>query len=111
LFEKIAELKKTLNKYVAGHDKLMFEDMAEPTDPRINRANKLIDELKAQIEPLEEELKSIRGNLITTAFNAELEKARGVIKSPRDFTVITQATNNSQHKAALDTFANAKRVI
>jgi hypothetical protein len=25
--------------------------------------------------------------------------------------VITQATNNSQHKAALDTFANAKRVI
>jgi polyhydroxyalkanoate synthesis regulator phasin len=111
LGEKVAEIKKDLNRYIAGHDKLRFEDMAEETDPRVVRAKKMIEELQAQVDPLEEELKSLRTNLIGTAFSAELEKARGVIKNPRDFSVITQATNNSQHQQALQNFANAKRVI
>jgi hypothetical protein len=111
LVQKIAELKETLQKYISGHDKLLFEQFVEKDDPRIVRANALIKEVEDEIAPLEVELKELRTNLVQTAFNAELEKARGNLVNPRDFSVIAKSDGTSRGDAILQGVMNSKRVI
>lgn len=111
LVRKIADLKETLNKYIAGHDKLLFEQFADKEDPRVQRAQKLIKEVEGEIEPLEKELKELRTNLVKTAFNAELEKARGNLVNPRDFSVIAKTDGTQRGDAVMQGFINSKRVI
>jgi hypothetical protein len=108
---KIGELKEKLNKYIAGHDKLMFEDFVAETDPRIVRAKKLIKEVEDEMEPLEKQLKDLRENVIKKAFDAELEKARGNMVSPRDFSVIGKTDGDPRNQRFMETFTNSKRVI
>lgn len=111
LTEKVAELKKTLNKYIGGHDKLRFEQFAEEDDPRVVRAKELIDATQEKIAPLEDELKDIKKNIVQKAFDAELEKARGNMERPRDFSVIGRTDNNPQNKQFMENFKQSKRVI
>lgn len=109
LKEKVKEKKATLNKYIAGHDKLMFEDFAEKDDPRVIRAKKLIKEVEDELEPLEKELYDVQHNIIQTAFNAELDKARGNMVKPRDFTTIAKA--GKEYQGIVDRFSASRRVI
>lgn len=106
---QIAEIKKKLNKYIAGHDRLMFEEFAEEDDPRVVRAKELIKKTEDELDPVEAELDALQLGLYEKAFNAELEKARGNMVSPRNFTVIApKGASNPQHKAMLDDFKRSK---
>lgn len=107
----IKEKKETLNKYVQGHDKLLFEQFVSEDDPRIIRAKELIKKVEDELEPLEKELKDLRTNIVKMAFDAELEKARGNFVNPRDFTVVTKNDGGAQGNRILESFANAKRVL
>ena len=94
LTEEIKEKRKTLNKYVQGHDKLMFEQFIDEEDPRVKRAKSLIAELEEEIEPLEKELRDKESNIYKEAFNKALEEARGNIVMPGDFSVIGKVEGN-----------------
>lgn len=111
LVELIREKKETLNKYVQGHDKLLFEQFVSEDDARIIRAKELIKKVEDELEPLEKELKDLRANIVQKAFDAELEKARGNIVMPRDFTVVTKNDAGPMGNRILENFANAKRVL
>jgi hypothetical protein len=109
--EQMLEMKKTLKKYEAGLEKLLFEEFAEEDDPRVLRAKKLIEDTEAKLAPLQKEIEDYTVNIRQKAFDAELEQARGNIENPRDFSVIMQGAESAAHKQALEGFANAKRVI
>jgi hypothetical protein len=111
LQKQIADKKSSLDRYIKGHDKLMFEDFLDEDDPKVQRAKEVIAKVEAEIDPLEKELKDIKGNLVQKAFNAELEKARGNMQNPRDFSVIARASDNPGHQHIANHFAQAKRVI
>jgi molybdopterin converting factor small subunit len=109
LKEEIKKVKDVLNKYIAGHDRLMFDEFAEEDDPRVQRAKKLIAETEEKLEPLENELKELRENLIKRAFNAELEKARGNMQRPKDFT--STVKGDKRFEGMMDEFKRTRRVI
>lgn len=109
--EKISEKKELLNKYIEGHDKLMFEQFVPETDPRIIRAKELIKKVEDEMEPLENELKELKTNIVQKAFDAELEVARGNIVNPRDFSVIGKSDGSARGNAFIEQFAQSKRVI
>jgi len=111
LSENIKEKKAVLNKYVAGHDKLLFENFVEESDPRIIRAKKLIKEQEEILEPLEKEAKEIKTNIVQKAFDAELEVARGNMVNPKDFSVIGMSDGTARGDAFMENFKGAKRVI
>jgi hypothetical protein len=111
LVDKIKELRITLDRYIKGHDKLIFEDFLEQDDPKVIRANAKISELEKEISPLEKELQTRKADILKTAFDAELEKARGNIVKPKDFTVITRNQGGVGGENFLENFKNAKRVL
>lgn len=111
LVKLIQEKKETLNKYIQGHDKLLFEQFVSEDDRRVLRAKELIKKVEDELEPLEKELKDLRTNIVKMAFDAELEKARGNFVNPRDFTVITKNDAGAMGNRVLEGFANAKRVL
>jgi hypothetical protein len=109
LREELTKLTEERDKLIRGHDRLMFEEFVDAKDPRIVRAKKLIKEADKKIAPLEDELKELRTNIVNKAYAAELEKARGNIVLPRDYTVTAFGDGTSTGKAALDAFVNSKR--
>lgn len=109
LRDELEQLKVERDKLIKGHDRLLFEEFVDAKDPRIVRAKKLIKEVEKKIGPLEEELKELRTNIVKRAHDAELEKARGNMVLPRDFTVTAFGDGSMQGKAALDAFVNSKR--
>lgn len=111
LSDKVAEKKQLLNKYVEGHDKLMFEQMLEETDPRMIRAKKMIQDIEAELAPMEKELRDLRTNIVQVAFDAELEKARGNMVNPRDKSVIAKSDGTARGNAFMQQFAQSKRVL
>ena len=111
LKEKIQQLKEKRNKYIEGHDKLMFEEFVPETDPRIVRAKAVIKQVDDEIAPAEKELKTLMDGLIQKAFDSEVEKARGNMVNPRDFTVIGKGDGSIKSNATLQSIANARRVI
>lgn len=84
-------LKLKLNKLIAAHDKLMFEEFLDDKNERVQRAKKLIADVETELEPLDEELKSLSSGLIRKAFEAELEAARNNKEMPRNFDVQVKA--------------------
>lgn len=111
LIEKIDILKDALNMYIKGHDRLMFEEFLDEKDARVIRAKKVIKEKQDELDPLEEELKDIRKNIIQKAFDAELEQARGHMENPRDFSVIAKSDGSPRGNEFMKNFAQARRVI
>lgn len=85
---QLKEKKASLNRYIQGHDKLLFEDFLEEDDPKILRAKAKIEELQTEIEPLEIAFKTFKDTVLKRAEEAELEAARGNIEMPRSFKVI-----------------------
>lgn len=109
--EAVKEVKTRLNRYVAGHDKLLFEEFVDEEDERVKRAQELIKKTNEELAPLEDELEDLKKNIIKKALDAELEKARGNMVNPRDFSVIGKTTGNAMHQKVLENFTQAKRVI
>jgi hypothetical protein len=111
LEEQIREKKAHLNKLIEGHDKLLFEDFASEDDPRLKRAKKAIEVAQKEMEPIEKEIKELKGGLIQKAWDAEYKAAEGNRKMPRDFSVIKKGADTAGQKAYLDNFAQSKRAI
>lgn len=100
----LEEHKKNLNRYIEGHDNLLFKEFAEEDDPRLVRAKKKIEEVKAIIEPLEKEFKKTTDEILKRAETAELEVARGNIEQPRSFRVIQKGDNISGLEGVINTY-------
>jgi len=111
LAEKIAEKKAVLQKYIDGHDKLLFEQFVDKEDPRIKRAQEIIKEVEDELEPMEKELKALTTGIVQKAIDAELEVARGNLVNPRDFSVIAKSNGTPRGNAFMEQFAQGKRVI
>jgi hypothetical protein len=109
--KQLEEKRETLNKYIKGHDNLLFNEFAEKDDPRVLRAQKLIKDLEEEMKPLEDEMKKLKSNIVQTAFDAELEKARGNIVMPRDFSVIGKTDGSPRNQKFMENFAQSKAVI
>ena len=56
-------------------------------------------------------MKDIRKNNVSGAFEAELEKARGNIVLPRDFSVISRTDGKKGSEEFMKNFSASKRVI
>lgn len=108
---EIKALQEKLDKYIKGHDRLLFDEFAEEDDPRVLRAKELIKKTEDEMEPLETELKELRSGLISKAFNAELEVARGNMVRPGNQDILTpQKGGNPSHQAMLENFRKSKGV-
>lgn len=97
--EELQKQRDLLNKYIEGHDKLLFEEFASEDDPRVKRAKKLIAKLQKDMEPLENEIKATRASIVQEAFDAELKKAEGNMVMPQDFSMQVKAGREHQEFA------------
>lgn len=111
LQESIRAIKEKRDKYIASHDKLLFEEFVSEDDPRIVRAKELIAKTNEELTPLEDELREVRTNILQKAFDAELEVARGKLVKPRDFTVIGKTDGSPKNERFMQNFIESKSVL
>jgi len=86
---EVAELSKTLQRYLNSLDRLKFDEFLEEDNDKVKRANKLIKETEAKLNKAQARLANIDRTIITEAYEAELEKARGNIEQPQNQDVYT----------------------
>jgi hypothetical protein len=102
LAQTVAELKQTLQKYLATEDRFRFELLLDESDERVKKAADLRQKVQDEIMAKEQELANINTIVIKEAFNLELNKARGNIRMPSNHDVITpNATDRSKVLNAL----------
>lgn len=88
LEKAVKEKQDMINRFIKTEDKLVFEEVADDDDERLVRVRKKIKELQKEFEPMKKEYDDLRSNIIKKAEEAELEKARGNMVTPRRFNVI-----------------------
>lgn len=92
--QQINSKKNDFRRYVKMLERFKFEEFLEDTDPKVQRARVIIDKEQVELDKLEEEYRNGFKTISDTAFNAELEVARGNIEEPTNFSVITPVSRD-----------------
>lgn len=95
---EVDSLLPDVEKYKQTEKKLIYEDLVDPTDTspateadreKLSKVRSIIQKLEVTINAKRKELFEAEKNINQTAFNAELEVARGHIEYPSNQNVIT----------------------
>jgi hypothetical protein len=93
---QIAEKNRELTRYYETFDKFKFEELLEDTDPKVIRVKEITTRLQTELSELNSNFANINKVIVSKAFNAEFEKAKGNIEMPSNCDIITpnQADRN-----------------
>jgi len=98
---EIAILSRDLTRFLETRDNLKFKELLPDTDEKMIRVNGLIKELQTKLDEKNLTLSNSQKYIISKAFNAELDKARGHIEQPTNFDIFTPSGNREKILQAL----------
>lgn len=93
LQKKEQKVSGEIQRYLNSLDRLKFDEFLEDDNEKVMRATSLIEKKEKELEELRSELTGIESSIIRTAFNKELEVARGNIEKPSNQDVKTPNAN------------------
>lgn len=102
LERKVKELSMEVTRYLKTYDKLKYEDLLDDEDEKVKKLKGILDKLNTELDKENANLADIHRNIVTKAFNAELEVARGHIEMPRNQDIITPSGNREKVMKALN---------
>lgn len=76
LRDKKQKLEKRFDRYVEKHDELLFDEVLDPEDDRVQRIEEQKDKTAEKIKELIEEIGELEGGLFKEAREKELEVAK-----------------------------------
>lgn len=76
IYAEIEEIEKEANKYRKTEERFVFEDLLEPTDEKVKKVRKIINDYDKKLEKKNAEYFALTKNIAKTAFEAELAKAK-----------------------------------
>ena len=82
-------LNRDLQKYTQTEDRLRFTELKDDTDEMVIKVTKIVNDLKDKLGSIDKQLADFNRTIISKAFQAELEKARGNIEFPANHDIIT----------------------
>lgn len=111
LQEKVSALKEKLDLYIKGHDRLVFDEFLDENDPKVQRAKTMIAKVQKEMDPLEAQLSDIKKNIMQKAFDAELEKAKGNLVKPQDYTFQARTDGSTSLQELAQQLTKAKSIL
>jgi hypothetical protein len=85
---EIAELEGELSQYSKTEERFKFEDLLDDKDPKMVKVKELKKGILDKLKVKNKEINGLTKNINQTAFDAELEKARGNIVMPGNKDII-----------------------
>jgi hypothetical protein len=93
---EVASLSRDLSRYLETRDNFKFTQLLPNSDEKVVRVNALIKELEDKLDEKNKILADSQKYIISKAFKAELEVARGHIEHPQNFDVFTPTGNRDK---------------
>lgn len=96
LLEQKANLSATYQKYSDTEDRLRFTELKDDKDEMVIKVTKLLADVRKQLKEVDDKIVNFNKHLVTKAFNAELDKARGNIVFPSNHDIITPVQSDRE---------------
>lgn len=91
------EISKILKKYIDTKDRFLFEELLDEEDPKVQKVNTFIEQYEEKLKEVEGRIKNFSSDMITSAFNKELEEAKKHPRFPKNNNVVIPSSGHASH--------------